>query len=202
MALHWSRYWHAGAFGVGILSSPLWRHLLQSCLISSAHVLSKCALKRGCIKLPLCWHELRLCLAPGDEMDGSSSCQSEHKAPEHLLQSVVPVLYIDRSKLCYGADSGQLLLQVKALSFSFSAPFALKASSVIFSSSLFVILVHPVLSLCNNTPLWLCHVSVTQSHLSLPANIMNQSFPLESPAIGMESPIGLFHIKCLLIAKT
>lgn len=34
----------------------------------------------------------------GAETDGSSSFWSEHKAPEHSLQSVVPVLNIDRSK--------------------------------------------------------------------------------------------------------
>lgn len=36
--------------------------------------------------------------ARGAETDGSSSCRSEHEAPEHSLQSVVPVLNIDRSK--------------------------------------------------------------------------------------------------------
>ncbi|KAK9535326.1 hypothetical protein VZT92_007712 [Zoarces viviparus] len=38
------------------------------------------------------------CLAPGGETDGSSSCRSEHKAPERSLQSVVPVLIIDENK--------------------------------------------------------------------------------------------------------
>lgn len=36
--------------------------------------------------------------ARGAETDGSSSCRSEHEAPERSLQSVVPVLNIDRSK--------------------------------------------------------------------------------------------------------
>ncbi|KAJ4932169.1 hypothetical protein JOQ06_010595 [Pogonophryne albipinna] len=34
----------------------------------------------------------------GGETDGSSPCRSEHKAPERSLQSVVPVLNIERSK--------------------------------------------------------------------------------------------------------
>lgn len=56
----------------------------------------KVALRRhGPITPPLRWREPGSCLTPGDETDGSSS---EHKAPEHLLQSVVPVLNIDRSK--------------------------------------------------------------------------------------------------------
>lgn len=49
--------------------------------------------------LPLCTGVSRArAWAQGAETDGSSSCRSEHKTLEHSLQSVVPVLNIDRSK--------------------------------------------------------------------------------------------------------
>lgn len=72
---------------------------------STLHLLSKRALRHGPITPPLC-AGVRSCLAPGAETDGSSSCRSEHKAPEQSLQSVVPVLNIDRSKVlpCYRAN--------------------------------------------------------------------------------------------------
>lgn len=73
-----------------------------------AHVRSKCSLGRhGAVRPPQCWREPGIVPRPpagegegggGGGTDGSSSCRSEHKAPERSLQSVFPVLIIDKSE--------------------------------------------------------------------------------------------------------
>ena len=70
------------------------------CILTSAvHMFSKCALRRhGPVTPPLRSCEPDRASPQGSETDGSSPCRSEHKAPERSLQSVVPVLNIERSK--------------------------------------------------------------------------------------------------------
>ncbi|MEQ2303448.1 hypothetical protein AMECASPLE_017033 [Ameca splendens] len=122
-------------------------------------------------------------------MYGSSYCQSEQMPLEHLLQSVALVLYIDRSRLWDRACLGQL------------PPFPLQFSPkhIICHLSLqctfaFLVFMCSGLFLCNYGPQWLCRAPVTQSHLSLPANIMNKSFPLESPMVGSLAGPGCMQI--------
>lgn len=144
----------------------------------------KIALRQhGPIIALLHWSELGPCLAPGDETDGISSCRSEHKTPEHLLQSVVPVLNINRSKTLPRCRVGEGHPPPASQAFSFPDPSALNhLISHLFLQwicPLLLPLLHLVLSLCTYTPLWLRHVSVTQSHLSLPANITSRPYPVE-----------------------
>lgn len=72
-----------------------------------AHVRSECSLGRhSAVRPPQCWREPGIVPRPpageweggGGGTDGSSSCRSEHKAPERSLQSVFPVLIIDKSE--------------------------------------------------------------------------------------------------------
>lgn len=150
--------------------------------------------------------------AHGAETDGSSSCRSEHKTLEHSLQSVVLVLNIDRSKTAsvwsqLGAPSS-----CKSSLFPFSSPPLIcsqpprQSPFPAMNLSPCSYLLHLVLSLCTCTPLWLCHVSVTQSHLSHPANVRSGPFPPDHPVWSRKLQAwrvqsGNFGFYSLLIAK-
>lgn len=102
--------------------------------------------------LPL-WRESGRASAQGAETDGSSSCQSDLKALEQSLQSVVPVLNIEGSNTQLGAasscESSLFLfpLHLYLLSATSSVAFAC-TESVLCSRRL-----HLVPSPCTCTPL-------------------------------------------------